>query len=82
MAFEKYSTDKLKKMNKVMLIVGVCGLFVMCFALGIAIYGISHNKESNLIYLIPTVFMPICFIPILFSSSISSELKKRNQKED
>ncbi|AKA33782.1 hypothetical protein [Flagellimonas lutaonensis] len=80
MAFEKYSTEKLKKLNKILLAVSIVGLFAMCFALGMGLYHISHQHESSLVYLVPTVFGPITFIPIIFSALISSEIKKRKQQ--
>jgi Na+/proline symporter len=77
MAFEKYTTEQLKKYQKILLISSIIALVIMCFALGIALYQISNQKDSNLIYLIPTVFGPLAIFPSLFSASIGSEIKKR-----
>jgi membrane-associated HD superfamily phosphohydrolase len=79
MAFEKYTTEKLKKYKKTLLIIAIIMLFIMCFALGVGLYQSSNQKDSNLIYLVPTVFGPLTMIPIMFTASIDSELKKRSK---
>lgn len=81
MAFKKYSTQQLKKYQKILLTIAILALILMCVALGIALYDISHQKESNLLYLIPTVFGPLAILPSIFSASIGSELKKRDKKD-
>ena len=80
MAFEKYSDAQLKKTQRVLLIASIFLLVVMCFVLGMGLYQSTKNDNDTLIYLVPTVFGPLTFIPILFSSSIGAELKKRQQK--
>lgn len=80
MAFEKYTTEQLKKYQKILLVTSIVMLGIMCFALGIALYEISNQKDSNIIFLVPTVFGPLAIFPSLFSASIGSELKKRNKK--
>lgn len=80
MAFEKYSTETLKKTNKILLVVSMIGLCAMCFALGVALYHISHDHESSLIYWGPTVLGPLTFIPIIVSALISAEIKKKKTK--
>ena len=79
MAFEKYSTAKLEKAKKYLIITSIVMLILMCVALGVALYQISHDIDSKLIFLIPTVFGPLTFFPIIVSSSVQSELKKRSQ---
>lgn len=80
MAFEKYSDDKLKKLRSNFIIVAIVMLVAMCFVLGLALYQISNDIDSNLVFLVPTVFGPLTFLPIIFSSIVDGELKKRSKK--
>ena len=80
MAFEKYTTEQLKKYQKILLVSSIVALIVMCIALGIALYQTSQQKDSILIFLVPTVFGPLAILPSIFSVSIGSELKKRNKE--
>lgn len=80
MAFEKYTTAQLKKYQKALLILSIFGIFLMCVALGAGMYLMKKQDNTTLIYLVPTVFGPLAMIPSLFSSSMGSEIKKRNQK--
>ena len=77
MAFEKYSEKQLKKLKQVCLIVSITMLALMCFALGYGLYQIGQGEKSNLLFLVPTVFGPLTFIPIIISSIIETALKKR-----
>ncbi len=77
MAFEKYTTEQLKKYQKILLIASIVLLAIMCFALGMGVYQMSNNDNDTLIFLVPTVFGPLAILPTIFSGSIGSELKKR-----
>ena len=80
MAFEKYNTAELKKYNKILLGIMIFGLLVMSIVIGMELFRISNQEESNLIYLVPTVFGPLfVFIPLIFSSMIAIEIKKREK---
>lgn len=79
MAFEKYTTDQLKKYQKILLISSIVGLLVMCIALGFGLYQSSKHDNNTLIFLVPTVFGPLAILPSLFSASIGSEIKKRGE---
>jgi len=80
MVFEKHTTQQLKKYNKILLGIMIFGLFVMCFVTGIELYKISNQEESTLIYLVPTVIAPIfTIVPLIFSSLIGSEIKRRER---
>ncbi len=78
MAFEKYSDASLKKMQRILIVIAIVMLFVMGFALGYGIYKSANDIESNLLFLIPTVFGPLTFIPIIISNMVGAELKKRS----
>lgn len=79
MAFEKYTTEQLKKYQKILLITSIIGLIIMCIALGYGLYQSSKYDNNTLIFLVPTVFGPLAIFPSLFSASIGSELNKRSQ---
>jgi len=81
MAFEKYTTEQLKKYQKILLVSAVVFLIIMCIALGVALYQISQKKDSSLIFLVPTVFGPLAILPSVFSSIIGGELKKRKTEK-
>ncbi len=58
----------------------IFGLFLMCFVTGTELYKISNQEDSNLIYLVPTVLGPLFgIIPLIFSSLIGNEIKKRKK---
>ncbi|UWX53704.1 hypothetical protein NYZ99_11110 [Maribacter litopenaei] len=82
MAFEKYSTDQLKKFNKIILGILIFGVFTMSLIIGFELSKLSKGEEMKLIYLIPSVIAPILVvIPLLFSAFISNELKRRKNSE-
>lgn len=80
MAFEKYSDDRLRRLKRNLIITAIAMLVIMCFVLGMVLYQISNDIDSNLVFLVPTVFGPLTFVPIVFSSMIDSELRKRSKK--
>ncbi|GMN04784.1 hypothetical protein MTsPCn5_01720 [Croceitalea sp. MTPC5] len=79
MAFEKYSTEKLKRTQKSLLIFSIVALLLMCVALAFGLYQSSKHHNNTLIFLVPTVFGPLAIIPNMVSASIGNELKKRNK---
>lgn len=81
MAFDTYSDPQLKKIRRILHIASIFLLLVMCFVLGMGLYQSTKNDNDTLIYLVPTVFAPLTFIPILFSTRIGAELNKRQQKD-
>lgn len=80
MAFNKYSDSQLKKCRKILLIIGIAGLALMCFALGYGIYKMNTHDDTTLIYLVPTVLGPLAVIPSMISDSMNNELKRRKGK--
>ncbi len=80
MAFEKYGTEKLKKWRRNLLIASIFMLVLMCFVLGVGLYQVANKEDSNLIYLVPAVFGPLTFLPLLVSTAVDKELKKRSKK--
>jgi len=80
MAFEKYTDEQLRRSKKILLVVAVLLLGFMAFALGYGIYQSSNDIDSNLLFLVPTVFGPLTFVPIIISTMVESELKKRSKK--
>lgn len=79
MTFKKYSDSQLKKYRKILLIIGIAGLVLLCFALGYGVYQMNTYDNTTLIYLIPTVFCPLAVLPSIVSDAISKELKKREE---
>ena len=80
MAFEKYSDKQLKTFKRVLLALAITMLVVMCLALGYGIKESSKGEKSNILFLVPTVFGPLTFIPIILSTMIETERKKRAKK--
>ena len=80
MAFEKYTDEQLRRSKKILLVVAVLLLGFMAFALGYGIYQSANGIDSNLLFLVPTVFGPLTFVPIIISTMVESELKKRSKK--
>ncbi len=79
MVFEKYPDEKLRKFKRNLVIIAIVMLCLMAFALGYGMYQSANDIESNLLFLVPTVFGPLTFIPIVISSMIDGELKKRSK---
>ena len=80
MAFEKYTDEQLRSSKKILLVVAVLLLGFMAVALGYGIYQSANDIDSNLLFLVPTVFGPLTFVPIIISTMVESELKKRSKK--
>lgn len=79
MAFKKYPDNKLRRFKRNLVPMCLVMLCLMVFALGYGTYQTANDKESILIFLLPTVFGPLTFIPIIVSSIIDGELKKRSE---
>lgn len=75
-SYQKYTTTQLIKFKNILLYCGIIGLALMCFLLGMAIYYTSNNQGSILIYLVP-ILGPLVMLPLIFSSLIDKEVKKR-----
>ena len=80
MVFEKYNDRQLKTFKRVLLALAITMLVVMCLALGYGIHESSKGEKSNILFLVPTVFGPLTFIPIILSTMVESERKKRAKK--
>ena len=79
MAYEKYTTEQLKKAQKILLGLSIVALL---FTVVMLVYGIMESSDggnSSILFLVPTVFGPLSIFPALFASSGGSELKKRGQ---
>lgn len=79
MSFLQTKTEaQLKKWNKLSLGAAIAILVLMIVAIGMSLFQISEGEESNwLSLLVPAILGPLTIIPLLFSSAISQELKKR-----
>ncbi len=80
MKFKKYTDYQLQKYRKILLIVGIVGFVLLCFALGYGVYQMNTYDDTTLIYLVPTVFCPLAVLPSIISDSMNNELKRREGK--
>ena len=73
------TTLQLKKWNKLFLGVAIIILSLMVLVVCVSLYQISEGGTSIWLPLsAPIILGPLAFVPLLFSSAISKELKKRN----
>lgn len=74
----KLSDAQLKNRNRLCLGIAIGFLFGMAAAVGFSLFQVS-NQDDNAIWtaLMPSIIMPIIFIPLLYSSALSAEIKKR-----
>ena len=79
MAFEKYSTEQLKKTSKLLLLSSMVLLAVTIAMLAFGIYQLKQGGSKTLIFLVPTVFGPLVIITSMLATSIGAELKKREK---
>lgn len=78
--FKHWTTEKLRKRSKLCLALAIILLLLMCLTLGMALYKISQGEEATLIALsVPVVLAPMTFIPILASTLMTSELRRRKK---
>lgn len=79
MPFEKYTTDQLKRHQKILLILSSLGLTILCLLLGIGLYQSANDNGNGIIFMVP-ILCPLVIIPSIFSGTIGAELKKREKK--
>nr|WP_299337512.1 hypothetical protein [Allomuricauda sp.] len=79
MAFEKYSTERLKKASRLLLILSIVVLSITIFLLVFGIYKTTQDGNKTLIFLVPTVFGPLTIFLSLFAASMGAEVKKREK---
>lgn len=74
----KLSDAQLKNRNKLCLGIAIGFLIGMAAAVGFSLFQVS-NQDNNATWtaLMPSIVMPIIFIPLLYSSALSTEIKKR-----
>ena len=74
----KLTDSELKKRNRLCLGIAIGFLLAMIVALIWSLIQISNqNENATFIALSITVSMPIIFLPLLYSSALSAEIKKR-----
>lgn len=76
----KLSDEQLKNRNKFCLGVSIGFLIGMVAVVGYALYQISNQDDgATFTALAPALAMPLIFIPLLYSSALSAEIKRRQQ---
>jgi hypothetical protein len=74
----KLTDSQLKNRNRICLGTAILFLIGMIVLLLLAFIQISdHNESATLTALTPAILMPLIFIPLLYSSSLSNEIKSR-----
>lgn len=77
--FKNLTKKQLKKRQKLCLGIALFMLLLMIIVLTIALRQISQGTNDDmLIFIVPTILGPLTLVPIIISSLLSSELKKRN----
>jgi len=80
--FKNLTDKQLKKRNKICLAIAIVILGVMAFFVGVSLYLSSHETSYEwVLYLVPSVILPLTMVPILFSIAISSETKRREKEK-
>ncbi|TAI49192.1 hypothetical protein [Flagellimonas allohymeniacidonis] len=79
MAFDKYSTEPLKKTSKLLLGLSIVILTVTIFLLVFGMYQTKQGGNKTLIFLVPTVFGPLTILSSLLAASMGAEVKKREK---
>ncbi|MFT6933930.1 MAG: hypothetical protein ACJAUQ_000309 [Maribacter sp.] len=79
MNFSQTNTEaQLRKWNKILLGMAIGILLLMIIIIGRSLFQISEGEKSIWLSLTaPFILGPLTIIPLLFSSAISKELKKR-----
>lgn len=77
--FKNKTSVQLKKWNKISMTIAILILVVMFALVLLSLFEVSDGSERAWFMAItPTILLPLIFVPLLFSSAISSEIKKRN----
>lgn len=77
-AIEKLTDVQLKKRNRLALGIGIAMLILMVIVLIISLMQISDGEAGVMLpILVPTVLGPLTMIPLLYSSALSAEIKRR-----
>lgn len=73
--------NQLVQRNRLCLGIAISFLIGMIVVLIISLKQMSNQSENVIfIALTPTILMPLIFIPLLYSSALSKEIKKRKSK--
>lgn len=76
--FKNLSEEQLIKRKKIFLGIAMVMLLVMIAVLFIVLRDISQGSENKMLpFIVPTILGPLAFVPIIISSLIATELKKR-----
>lgn len=76
--FKNLSEEQLIKRKKIFLGIAMVMLLGMIAVLFIALRDISQEAENQILpFIVPTILGPLTFFPIILSSLIATELKKR-----